>query len=193
MNSTVQGLWNVKKLQHWLHPSNIILQISWPLNNCAERMVRPFTGNPTGWTRGTGSLDTIACWLIPSAWPLATFVCIHITESSWPVCAYSGKDIDCWSGCTVPSPATKPGFGLRQASFVFLRWRWFRRYLAPSSVNTSRDRAPKHISTFAFTASLLEFPGGTSRTVSPLLSAPKSLAPLLYAGTCCSFLARSFW
>ena len=140
MNSTVQGLWNVKKLQHWLNPSNIILQISWPLNNCAERMVRPFTGNPTGWTRGTGSLDTITCSLIPSAWPLATFVCIHITESSWPVCAYSGKDIDCWSGCTVPSPATKPGFGLRQASFVFLRWRWFRRYLHGSIFGKHLER-----------------------------------------------------
>lgn len=76
-----------------------------------------------------------------------------------------------------PSSATKPGFGLRQVSFVFLRWRRFQRYLAPLSVTTSEGRVPTRLSTFAFTASLLEFPGDTIRTVSPLLCAPRSLAP----------------
>ena len=66
-------------------------------------MVRPCTGNPICWTCGSGSLDTIACSLVASAWPLTMFVCISITESSWPVCACSGKDIECWSDCKAPS------------------------------------------------------------------------------------------
>ena len=159
-----------------LHPSNII----------------PRTGNPLGWASGSGCRDAIARPLVVSTRPLGTVVRLHGTESLWPVCACSGKDVDCWSDCSTPSSATKAGLEFLQASFVFLRWRRFRRYLAPSSVATSKDRVPTHLSTFAFTASLLGFPGGTCCNVSPLLTAPRSLAPLVVSKDLSFFLGEKF-